>query len=81
MADAAREHGASAARVYVNVWACRALKRDAICHRTAMHYFHGVSVATDDPTGDRGLIMRGILLWAVGIPLPIIIILYLFHVI
>jgi hypothetical protein len=26
-------------------------------------------------------IMRGILLWAVGIPLPIIIILYLFHVI
>jgi hypothetical protein len=42
---------------------------------------HGMSIATDDPTGDRGLIMRGILLWAVGIPLPIIILLYLFHVI
>jgi hypothetical protein len=26
-------------------------------------------------------IMRGILLWAVGIPIPIIILLYLFHVI
>jgi len=25
--------------------------------------------------------MRGILLWALGIPIPIIIILYLFHVI
>jgi hypothetical protein len=25
--------------------------------------------------------MRGILLWAVGIPIPIIILLYLFHVI
>jgi hypothetical protein len=26
-------------------------------------------------------IMRGILLWAVGIPIPVIILLYLFHVI
>jgi len=25
--------------------------------------------------------MRGILLWAVGIPIPVIILLYLFHVI
>jgi len=25
--------------------------------------------------------MRGILLWAVGIPIPIIILLYLFHII
>jgi hypothetical protein len=29
----------------------------------------------------RGTIMRGILLWAVGIPIPVIILLYLFHVI
>jgi hypothetical protein len=56
---------------------CWALKRDAICHRTATHDLLGVTVATDD----RGLIMRGILLWAVGIPIPIIILLYLFHVI
>jgi hypothetical protein len=64
---------------------CWALKRDAICHRTATHDLHVVWVATDDPTGDptddRGLIMRGILLWVVGIPIPIIILLYLFHVI
>jgi hypothetical protein len=25
-------------------------------------------------------IMRGILLWAIGIPIPVIILLYLFHV-
>jgi len=30
---------------------------------------------------NRGTIMRGILLWALGIPIPIIILLYLFHVI
>jgi hypothetical protein len=30
---------------------------------------------------DRGASMRGILLWALGIPIPIIILLYLFHVI
>jgi hypothetical protein len=29
----------------------------------------------------RGATMRGILLWAVGIPIPVIILLYLFHVI
>jgi hypothetical protein len=28
----------------------------------------------------EALNMRGILLWAVGIPIPIIILLYLFHV-
>jgi hypothetical protein len=28
-----------------------------------------------------GFNMRGILLWALGIPIPIIILLYLFHVI
>lgn len=28
-----------------------------------------------------GNVMRGILLWLVGIPIPIIILLYLFHVI
>jgi hypothetical protein len=27
------------------------------------------------------LIMRGILLWVLGIPIPVIILLYLFHVI
>jgi hypothetical protein len=29
----------------------------------------------------EGNIMRGILLWAVGIPIPVIILLYLFHVV
>ena len=29
----------------------------------------------------RGSIMRGILLWVLGIPIPVIILLYLFHVI
>jgi len=29
----------------------------------------------------RGTTMRGILLWALGIPIPVIILLYLFHVI
>jgi hypothetical protein len=29
----------------------------------------------------RGVEMRGILLWALGIPIPIIILLYLFHVV
>lgn len=28
-----------------------------------------------------GAAMRGILLWAVGLPIPVIILLYLFHVI
>jgi hypothetical protein len=30
---------------------------------------------------ERHLPMRGILLWALGIPIPVIILLYLFHVI
>jgi hypothetical protein len=30
---------------------------------------------------DRGSSMRGILLWVLGIPIPVIILLYLFHVI
>jgi hypothetical protein len=30
---------------------------------------------------NRGTTMRGILLWAIGIPIPIIILLYLFHAI
>jgi hypothetical protein len=30
---------------------------------------------------EQRCVMRGILLWAVGIPIPIIILLYLFHVI
>jgi hypothetical protein len=29
----------------------------------------------------RGSTMRGVLLWAVGIPIPVIILLYVFHVI
>lgn len=29
----------------------------------------------------EGSVMRGVLLWAVGIPIPLIILLYLFHVI
>lgn len=29
---------------------------------------------------DKEIIMRGILLWALGIPLPIILLLYLFNV-
>lgn len=32
-------------------------------------------------TPERGLVMRFILLWAIGIPIPILILLYLFHVI
>jgi len=32
-------------------------------------------------TDERRVEMRGILLWALGIPIPIIIVLYLFHVI
>jgi hypothetical protein len=41
--------------------------------------------ATDEPersgkTPTRKASMRGILLWLVGIPIPIIILLYLFHV-
>jgi hypothetical protein len=32
------------------------------------------------PTTPRGSDMRGILLWLVGIPIPIIILLYLFNV-
>jgi hypothetical protein len=30
---------------------------------------------------NKGLVMKGILLWLVGIPIPVIIGLYLFHVI
>jgi hypothetical protein len=40
----------------------------------AVHAFAGVS----EPT--RGGAMRGVLLWLVGIPIPIIILLYLFNV-
>jgi len=32
------------------------------------------------PSGSRH-IMRGVLLWVLGIPIPVIILLYLFHVI
>jgi hypothetical protein len=32
-------------------------------------------------TAFKETIMRGILLWALGIPIPVIILLYLFHVI
>ena len=35
----------------------------------------------DYDAGEEGQKMRGILLWAVGIPIPVIILLYLFHVI
>jgi hypothetical protein len=34
-----------------------------------------------DAGGEEGQKMRGILLWAVGIPILVIILLYLFHVI
>ena len=34
-----------------------------------------------DTLQSTGFDMRGILLWALGIPIPIIILLYLFHVI
>jgi hypothetical protein len=34
-----------------------------------------------DVANQRGVTMRGILLWALGIPIPVIILLYLFHVI
>ena len=33
------------------------------------------------PTDKRRKTMRGVLLWALGIPIPVIILLYLFHVI
>jgi hypothetical protein len=51
------------------------LKRDDGRHRTATprRTFHSLRV--------KRFIMRGILLWALGIPIPIIILLYLFHVI
>ncbi len=32
-------------------------------------------------TPERGLVMRFILLWAIGIPIPILILLYVLHVI
>jgi hypothetical protein len=39
-------------------------------------------VYTDIPaTTDRIRDMRGVLLWLVGIPIPVIILLYVFHVI
>ena len=34
-----------------------------------------------EPLGMKGFEMRGILLWVIGLPIPIIIILYLLHVI
>jgi hypothetical protein len=37
------------------------------------------SIRFDHP--ERKEAMRGVLLWAVGIPIPVIILLYLFHVI
>jgi len=37
------------------------------------------SIRLDHPK--RSEAMRGVLLWAVGIPIPVIILLYLFHVI
>ncbi len=39
------------------------------------------AVPSRDTHGWEGGIMRGVLLWAVGIPIPVIILLYLFHVI
>lgn len=33
------------------------------------------------PHDKKGNLMRGILLWLIGIPIPVIILLYLFHVI
>jgi hypothetical protein len=40
-----------------------------------IHAFSAISATI------RGTTMRGILLWALGIPIPIIILLYLFHVV
>jgi len=37
--------------------------------------------ARQDSNNKEGRVMRGVLLWAVGIPIPVIILLYLFHVI
>jgi hypothetical protein len=34
-----------------------------------------------DPSPPKGDDMRGLLLWLIGIPIPVIILLYLFHVI
>jgi hypothetical protein len=34
-----------------------------------------------DRRNNPGDVMRGILLWLIGIPIPVIILLYLFHVI
>ncbi len=51
--------------------------RDAVCHRSAMYrrnMIERIAIASR-------FNMRGILLWALGIPIPIIILLYLFHVI
>jgi hypothetical protein len=44
----------------------------SIRHASARHRRH---------CNNRGSTMRGILLWAIGIPIPVIILLYLFHVI
>lgn len=33
------------------------------------------------PGNNREVVMRGVLLWALGIPIPILVLLYLFHVI
>lgn len=35
---------------------------------------------TESRNHQRGIDMRGVLLWAIGIPIPIIILLYLFNV-
>jgi hypothetical protein len=39
------------------------------------------SIPIDPPRVRRRERMRGVLLWALGIPIPVIILLYLFHVI
>jgi hypothetical protein len=39
------------------------------------------AIRLDQPKTKRRREMRGVLLWAVGIPIPVIILLYLFHVI
>ncbi|MFO1074596.1 MAG: hypothetical protein U1E17_18290 [Geminicoccaceae bacterium] len=35
----------------------------------------------NDRVSSGGCVMRGVLLWLVGIPIPVIILLYVFHVI
>jgi hypothetical protein len=51
--------------------------RDSPCLRSATQNLNSVRRLLQHSR----VIMRGILLWAVGIPIPVIILLYLFHVI